>query len=54
MLNDDPELINNFRKFLKDYDEIAKLGGYKVDDGLNLFCNRAYGEIISKAKIPSI
>ena len=45
----DEGLKQNFRKFLKDYQQIAELKGFNYVKNLQTFSNKIYRELINNA-----
>ncbi len=45
----DEGLKQNFRKFLKDYKQIAELKGFNYVKNLETFSNKVYRELINNA-----
>ena len=37
-----------FQKFLGDYEKIAELGGWEKEEGLTMFSNKVYDEVIGR------
>ena len=42
------ELKENFQNFLEDYEKIAKIGGWDKEEGLKMFSNNIYDEMLGR------
>ena len=42
------ETKESFQKFLGDYEKIAELGGWEKEEGLTMFSNKVYDEMMGR------